>query len=350
MSEPAPYFPPLLSFEELQSLAPQIPQPVALTGATGFVGGHLLQALLAAGVRLRLLLRQPGKLPGQLRQKVEVVEGDLASGEALAQLVQGCGTLLHVAGLVRAGAAQDFFTTNALGTQRLVEQASLHGQPRLVYVSSLAAAGPSREVAGKAPEDPPEPISAYGRSKLAGEEAVKKYQGPWVILRPPAIYGPCDRDVFVFFKLASKGWVPYPAGERYLTVAFVGDVVQACLHAAALGLSQKVLHLGEPQPYAMRQLLQTLVEAGGLRARLCPLPGWVFRAAGRLGDALHSLGFRQMAMTSDKARELLACHWTAQTQTSLQALGLPPPLPFAQGAKLTWDWYRQAGWLPHARM
>ncbi len=335
---------------ELAPAIAQLPQPMALTGGTGFVGSHLLDVLVEAGARVRVLVRDPSKLNPRLRDRVHVVFGDLDSAQALAKLVRGCGVVLHLAGVVRAGQERLFFTANAEGTRRLVEAAEEEGRPRVVYVSSLAAAGPAARPEGKRPEEPAQPISAYGRSKLAGEQAVRGYEGQWLILRPPAIYGPRDRDVFTFFRLAGAGWLPYPAGERWLSVAFVGDVVRAVVHAAASPLAGQVLHLGEARPYALAELLRLLGEAGGVRARLVPLPAAVFRLAGWLGDLFHLLGMKNVAMTSDKARELLARHWVAETQSSLGPLGLPEPVPFVQGARLTWAWYRQAGWLPRGSM
>lgn len=352
MSEsPAPSLVPPLSSQDLATLCAQIPQPVGVTGATGFVGSHLLEALVAGGACLRLLVRDPKKLPPLQTSKVEVVVGDLQDEASLHRFVAGLGTVLHLAGLVRARRAAQFFAANAAGTAKLVAFAQKAApKPRFVYVSSLAAAGPSPSPEGRVPEDPPSPISAYGRSKLAGERAVASYAGSWVILRPPAIYGPRDRDVLQFFKMASQGWLFYPRGERHVTVAFVGDVVLAVLRAAAGEFSARIFHLGEPRPYPMGTLLQTLAAAGHLRARVVALPGVFFRVAGFVGDGLHLLGFHDVPMTSDKARELLARHWAAQTGPSLAALGLPEPMSFRQGAELTWAWYRSQGWLPHVKI
>lgn len=345
-----PLVPPL-DGQDLAALVAGIPQPIALTGATGFVGSHLLEALLAGGARVRVLVRDPGKLSEPARLRVEAVVGHLNEPAALQQLVRGVGTVLHLAGLVRAGRQERFFSANAEGTARLVAAATEAGcHARFLYVSSLAAAGPSPSPAGRAPEEPPAPVSAYGRSKLEGERAVSRYGGSWTILRPPAIYGPRDRDVFQFFQMASRGLLPHPCGERYVTVAFVGDVVLAVLRAAAGEHPGQVFHLGEPEPYALPELLQQLAAAGQVRARLLPIPPLVFRVAGVVGDLLQRLGFHQVAMTSDKARELLARHWTAQTRASLAVLGLPEPVPFAHGAELTWAWYRRQGWLPRAKI
>lgn len=345
-----PLVPPL-DRQDLAAVCGAVPQPIGLTGATGFVGSHLLEALLSGGAKVRVLVRDPGKLPEDARAQVETVVGDLSQPLALQRFVQGLGTVLHLAGLVRAPRRDWFFAANAVGTANVVAAAEAAGaEAKLVYVSSLAAAGPAPKPEGRAPDDPPSPISAYGRSKLEGEKAVSDYRGSWAILRPPAIYGPRDRDVFQFFHMASRGVLVCPAGERYVTVAFVGDVVLAVLRAATSSPSGRVFHLGEPTPYAMRELLRQLAEAGKVRAKLVLLPGAVFRLAGLFGDALQLLGLHQVAMTSDKARELLARHWTSQTRPSLAALGLPDPVPFAVGAELTWSWYRKRGWLPHAKI
>ncbi|MCS7182686.1 MAG: NAD-dependent epimerase/dehydratase family protein [Thermoanaerobaculum sp.] len=342
---------PPLQVDWVRERCARLLQPVALTGGTGFVGSHLLDALLAGGCSVRMLLRDRHQRGVYEARGVEVVVGDLSRPEALRALVRGAGTLMHLAGLVRASRREQFFAANARGTEQLVVAATEEGLAgRLVYVSSLAAAGPFPSPQGRAPEDPPAPISAYGSSKLQGERAVTSYAGPWVILRPPAIYGPRDQDVLQFFKMASKGVLVYPRGKRFLSVAFVGDVVAAIIQAAVAPHTNRIFHLGEPRPYPLEGLLRLLAEAGDLRVRMLALPAFVFRLAGLLGDGLHGLGFRRLPLTSDKVRELLAQHWVARTVESLAALGLPEPVSFADGARLTWAWYRRAGWLPHAKI
>ncbi len=337
---------PEIAADELLDLCRDFAVPVALTGATGFVGSHVLAALRAAGVPRRLLVRGSGRWTGGPPVGEEVIEGSLEDGAALQRLVRGAGTVVHVAGLVRAARAADFHRANAVGTARLLEaMAKTAPGARLIYVSSLAAAGPSAAIDGRTPDDPPTPVSAYGRSKLRGEEYVRDWSGPWVILRPPAIYGPRDRDVLQFFRLAARGVVPLPAGERWVTVAHVADVVRAILAARCQG-TNRVLHLGEPSPRRLDQLMAILAGAGGLkRPRMPAVPGLVLRAAGLAGDALQRLGVRTVAMTSDKACELLARHWTAVTAPSLKELRLPGYVPLEDGARATWVWYRQHGWV-----
>jgi nucleoside-diphosphate-sugar epimerase len=340
-----------ITAEELGNLTVGLRGPVAVTGATGFVGSHFAETLVRGGIRPRLLVRDPRRVVGELTGFVDLVAGSLEDDDALGALVSGCGTLFHLAGVVRAGSAAEFDRGNRLGTERLVA-ALRRAAPaaRLVHVSSLAAAGPSAEPAGKAPDEPAAPVSAYGRSKLGAETAARA-ASEWVIVRPPAIYGPRDTDVLQFFRLAARGLVPLPAGERWVTTAFVSDVVRALLAAGSGDVpGGRVLHVGDPRPMTMRSLIAGLAAAGGVSARVIAVPAVLLRGAGRIGDLLQRLGARRVALTSDKAGELLARHWTARTEGSLRRLGVAGSVPFAQGATATWAWYREHGWLPRAKM
>ncbi len=324
-----------------------VARPVAVTGGTGFVGSHLVETLLAAGIRPRVLVRNPASPRWIAGLDVEWVAGSLEDVDALRRLVADAGTVIHLAGVLRAGSAGEFDRGNRLGTANLV-RAVREAAPaaRLVYVSSLAAAGPSAEIEGIGPEAEPRPVSAYGRSKLAAEEEVRAFEGSWVVLRPPAIYGPRDVDVFQFFRLAARGVVPIPAGERWVSVAHVADVVSAVLAAASgAGGRGRIYHLGEPEPYRLRALVRLLADAGGVRAAIVPVPAAVLAGAGLAGSLLHGLGFHDVAMTRDKARELTARHWTARTRDSLEALDIRGWIAFPEGAAATWAWYRDKGWL-----
>lgn len=340
-----------LTDAELLGWCREIPRPVALTGSTGFVGSHVVTALVAGGLRPVVLVRDRRRLVREVADKVDVVVGELGDRQALRALVERAGTVLHLAGVVRAGNAGAFDAGNRQGTANVVEACGeVAPAVRLVYVSSLAAAGPSPDPGGRGPEDPPDPVSAYGRSKLAGEHAVRSFHGPWTILRPPAIYGPRDVDVLQFFRLAARGLVPLPGGERWVTMAYVTDVVRAVLAAGCGKADGGVVHVGEPVPYTMDRLIELLAEAGGVRARAVHVPPVVVRCLGGVGSGLQRLGWRSVAMTADKAAELLARHWTARTGDSLRRLGLDGYVPFSVGAAASWAWYRERGILPRGKI
>jgi nucleoside-diphosphate-sugar epimerase len=325
-----------------------IPQPIALTGGTGFVGSHLVDTLCAAGIRPRVLVRDPGNPRWIAGAEVEWIAGDLEDRAALDRLVGGAGTVIHLAGVVRAGRPVEFDRGNRVGTSNLVAAVARRApEARVVHVSSLAAAGPSADPRGRRPDDPAAPVSSYGRSKLAAEEAVAELgnERRWCVLRPPAIYGPRDTDVLEFFKMAARGVAAVPAGERWITVAYVADVVRALVAAAADATFGATFHLGEPEPRTLVDLLETLAAAGGCSVRVVSVPATVVALAGGAGSALQRLGFRRVALTRDKARELVARHWTADTTGSLEALGVNDVTPFDDGAAATWRWYRARGWV-----
>jgi dihydroflavonol-4-reductase len=343
--------PTTIAAEELAPWCSRIPVPLAVTGATGFVGSHLLEALLDGGVRPRLLVRDPSRLPARAWTQAEVVRGSLDDRDSLGALVAGCGAVVHVAGLVRGARAAEFDRANRVGTENLVGALRERAPAaRLVHLSSLAAAGPSADPMGRRPDDPPRPVSIYGRSKLAGEVAVQGHGGSWVILRPPAVYGPRDTDILQFFRLAARGVVLIPAGKRFLTVAFVADVVRAVLAALAGAGDRQALHLGEPVPRTLRTMVGVLAKTGGVTARCVPVPPVVARVTGLVGSLLQSFGMRRVAITTDKAREMVARHWSAHTEESLAALGMGGFVPFESGAAATWGWYRDQGWVPRAKI
>lgn len=339
---------PLVSPQAAQRWLGAIDGPVAITGGTGFVGSHLVETLCQAGVRPRVLLRDPGASRWIGGLPVEPVAGSLDDVEALERLLGGARVVFHLAGVVRAGRAADFDRANRQGTVNLL-RSMVRSAPdaRLVHVSSQAALGPSADSGGLPPEAEPCPISAYGRSKLAAEVAVRDLPGScWrVIVRPPAIYGPRDTDVLEIFRMAARGLVAVPSGERWVTVAFVADVVRSLLAAAARGRSGGIYHVGEPEPRPLRSMVLELAQAGGLAPRVVGVPGVVVEALGLVGSLVQVAGWSRMPLTRDKARELIARHWSLETRSSLEALELEHATALQEGAIETWKWYRTEGWL-----
>jgi nucleoside-diphosphate-sugar epimerase len=344
MTPTDPLVPPMDAARWLDAL----PRPVALTGGTGFVGSHLVETLAAAGLEPRVLVRTPESPRWIAGAKMRVVPGALDDVGALETLVEGAGTVVHLAGVVRAGRTVDFDRANRGGTERLVAAVAARApSARLVYVSSLAAVGPAATPAGIGPEAEPRPLSAYGRSKLAAEQSVASSVGLrwWTIVRPSAVYGPRDTDVLAFFRMAAAGVAAVPAGERWVTVVHVADVVRGILAAAAAGEHGSTYHLGEPRPYEIGDLVRRLAASGGVEVRVMRVPGAVLTFAGVGGSLLHRLGLTGIPMTRDKARELVARHWCSRTAESLEALGVGDGLTFEDGARATWAWYRETGWL-----
>jgi nucleoside-diphosphate-sugar epimerase len=324
-----------------------LPQPVAVTGGTGFVGSHLVDTLVAAGLAPRVLVRAPESPRWIADRPVDWVAGSLEDSAALETLVAGAATVFHSAGVVMADTADEFDRGNRDGTRRLVEAVRTRSpKARLIHVSSLAAVGPAADAAGVGPDATPSPVSNYGRSKLEAEYAVSTAGEDlwWVIVRPPAIYGPRDTDMFELFRMAGKGVALVPWGERWISVAHVADVVR-CLLASACGEAHRVYHLGNPTPSRLDRLFHTLASAGGGRVRVVPVPPISVNILAGLAQPLRRLGVISSALTRDKAREARERFWTSRTRDSLDVLGVGEQLPLSDGARSTWAWYREQGWL-----
>ena len=324
-----------------------LPKPVAVTGGTGFVGSHLVDTLCAAGIAPRVLVRDSGSPRWIADRPVKWVPGSLEDSDALETLVAGAGTVFHSAGVVTADTAADFDRGNRNGTARLLDAVRAAAPAaRFVHVSSLAAVGPAQDPSGVGPESDPSPVSDYGRSKWAGELVVEASAGDswWVIVRPPAIYGPRDTDMFELFKMANRGLAVIPAGDRWLTVAHVSDVVRSLLAAACAG-PRRVYHVGDPSPCRLDQLFRQLAKSGGVRVRILRVPPVTVSLMAAAAVPMRRLGLVRTALTRDKAREARERYWTSRTEDSLEALAVGNQLPLDAGAGDTWAWYRENGWL-----
>lgn len=321
-----------------------------VTGATGFIGSHLVEALLAKGWEVRALARATSDRRWLQGRSVVWVEGDLGDGSGLAEAVRGVDLAVHAAGLTKARSGREYFAVNARGTERLV-RACLEASPRprrLLYVSSLAAVGPSDGAGPVAEEDPPRPLTAYGESKLQGEAAALQAAGPLevVIVRPPAIYGPRDRDILQFFRWASRGIVPLVgAPNRRLAICHVDDLVRALVLAADRPAGGgRVYHVaGEADP-TWAEIGRAVARAVGGRARLVRVPVALFWVLAAASEAASALRGRAALLTRDKVRAALAT-WTVDSSRAKRELGYAPAVPLAEGMRTTAAWYRKEGWL-----
>lgn len=302
---------------------------LAITGGTGFVGGHTLAAAAARGHSVRALSRRP-----QAQQAgVEWVAGTLDDGAALEQLVMGADAVIHIAGLTNARTAAEFHAANVQGTAHVL--AARAGLP-LVHVSSLSAREPA--------------LSVYGASKLAGEQLAAQAGGRVAIVRPPGVYGPGDSEMLMLFKAVQAGLVPLPAGARASVIH--GADLGAALVALAEDLAGSATSSGGCYEiddghggYAQTEIVAAMAAALGQRARVLPLPGVLLGLGAAIDTGLTKLSGRLPKLSFDRARYLAHPDWTADS-AALLALGLwQPHIGLGNGMAATAAWYRQQGLL-----
>ncbi|UCG87221.1 MAG: NAD(P)-dependent oxidoreductase [Gemmatimonadota bacterium] len=328
---------------------------VFVTGGTGFVGSHLVAALLERGDEVVCLVRNPAKLNQRFRDsEPQSVAGDLDDDAALRAGCTGVDVVFHSAGVTAAHTRAEFFAVNADGTRRVAEAAAeaAPNLTRFVYVSSQAAGGPSRCGTLKTETDEADPISDYGASKLAGESVVRKSGLPWTVIRPPGVYGPFDSGFLTVFRLARFGIVPVIGdGKQELSLVFVSDLVHALLQATLPATASRTYFACNREVTTAsgfaRAVHRAVQRSLGTTRKLIvlPLPGWVTRATLRLtGTSARLLG-RTTLLSTDKAKELLAEAWTCDPTALERDTGWSATVDLEDGLRQTADWYRENGWL-----
>ncbi len=321
-----------------------------LTGGTGFVGGHVARALVSHGWKVRLLVRAPARAAGGLLENlsVETVAGDLSEGGIPDSAFAGVDAILHIAGLTKARTLEDYREVNVRGTERLVAAAARAVPDALfLIVSSLAAAGPAAGGRPVSDADPARPISWYGISKREGEQAVaQRWKGPWIAVRPGVIYGPGDRGLFEYFRMAARGWVPVPVREARVQVLGIDQVSLALARAASRrDLGGATRFLSDPDPVRLEDLAGLIARLPRRPARLIGIPNSAVRILGLFETAVEKVSGRSRPFNADKAREILGGDWLCDSSPLRRELDLPPPVPLEQGLRATWDWYLGSGWL-----
>ena len=322
-----------------------------VTGAAGFIGSHLIQALLARGDSVIGVER-----PGASRRWLEGLplayhEIGLEDTPALASLLDGSDVVYHLAGLTEARRSQDFYAVNTKGTAQVLRAAALFNgrAPRVVLASSIAALGPCRDGDCLNPDTVPFPISHYGHSKLLAEAMVHAYgdRVPGVILRFPSVYGPRERGILKLFKLVRHGLaLTIGHWDRELSLIYVEDAVQAFIAAGtapcAAGRCYCVAH---PDAVSWRRFAHVVGDAVGRRPRLVSLPVAVAQAVAVAAEIVAKVRGVAAILNRERVREMTQERWVCDPTRAIQELAFRPAFDVARGVGKTAAWYREQRWL-----
>jgi nucleoside-diphosphate-sugar epimerase len=299
---------------------------LAVTGGTGFVGGHLIDAALAAGHEIKALTRREQ----HDRDGVDWVLGDLSSRDALEWLVDDADAVIHVAGTITAPNAPAFDKGNVAGTLAMLAAATAGGVRRFVHVSSLAAREPK--------------LSLYGASKARGEELVHSSGLDWAIVRPPAVYGPGDKETLELFRMAKLGLMLMPPRGR-VSVIHAADLAHLLIALAGTDAPGNILieaDDGKPGGWSHREFARALAGAVGTKAAVISSPGILLRLAARVDQLVRG---EKAKLTTDRAAYFSHRNWVVEPKRAPPPELWRPEIETMQGLTDTAAWYREQGWL-----
>lgn len=320
---------------------------VLITGASGFLGGALLQRLLGAGHRVRGLVR--GTTPPASPGPVEWVKGDVTERDSLDAALSGVDVVFHLAGIRRAPVRSTFFQVNAEGTRNVCDAAWRSGVRRLVVAGSLAAVGPSRPDRPHVESDPFAPEEWYGESKAEAERIAFQPRGQMevTVVRPPRVLGPGDRENLVFFKLLRRGIrLVVAGGPRLLSVVDVDDVVDFFLLVAERPEAPgEAFFCPGPGTTTLEDIQEVGARVLGLHPRTLRLSPGVLRALAGAADVVSRATGRHLPLNRKFARQLLAPAWTCSGEKAATRLGWRPRVGVEESIARSATWYQAEGWL-----
>jgi len=320
-----------------------------ITGATGFIGSHLAEKLLKKGFQVTCLTRNassPGWLEGL---DIKLVQGDCTDKDSLYNCVNGHDYIFHLSGLIKTSSKNDFYTVNTKGARNIINVIAEKNPDikRLVYLSSLSAFGPKVNDIIPSEGQKPHPVSDYGNSKLDAEHAILGYSDriPISILRPSAVYGPRDREVFTLFKLIKRGLLPH-WGSGHTSLVYIDDLIEAIILAVeknnAIG---ETYFISDGEIYSNEMITDEI--ASVLRSRPFKIkvsPG-VLQTIGFFSERISKIIGKSTIINRDKIKELMFADWVCDITKAKNNLCFKPRVGIKEGIKWTADWYKIHKWL-----
>lgn len=322
-----------------------------VTGANGFVGSHLVDLLLDKGHKVKCIVRNSSNLRWLKGKDAEIFDCGLFDKGKLADVLKDADYLFHIAGVVKSKKDEGYIKGNVETTKNLLEVIEENQIPikRVVVLSSQTAGGPSLNGKHITEADTPKPITRYGRSKLAQEEMAKSFMDriPISIVRPPAIYGERDTEVYLVFKTYYKGLMSLIGfNDKRLSILHVHDVVNgAYLASQAEKAAGEVYYVGSEKYYSWLEVADAIKKATGKKAVVLRLPHFLVYTVAVFAQFFSIFSSKAATFNIEKARDFVQQYWTCDISKAKNDLGYKQEVSLEEGIKRTIDWYKAEKWL-----
>ena len=324
---------------------------VVVTGSTGFIGSHLIDYLVGYGCTIHALVRKTSDqrwLNKSDQVKIHVV--DLEQSSSISCL-EKADYLFHCAGLTKAKTRDDYFCGNVYSCEVLYERCVVIGSnlKAIVHLSSLAAAGPSTHGEAVQEKNPCKPVTYYGESKLAGEKIALKYASslPIVIIRPPVVYGPREKNFFVYLKALSQGWnIKIGTTRRELSLVYIADVVRAMVQAVVFyPQKEKIYYVTDGEHYLWSDISNSAIKILNVRAKKLVIPEVLLPLFSYFFEALAWFGSKPPLFDRQRMIDICQTSWIASPKEFFESHMFKPQYDLAKGLQETIDWGKKNNWL-----
>jgi nucleoside-diphosphate-sugar epimerase len=323
-----------------------------VTGANGFVGSHLVEALLRQGHHVRCLVRTTSNLKWLSGMKIELFYGSLDDNASLRAAAKDADYIYHLAGAVKAADPADFYSYNTDGALN-VAHAALEASPslkRFLFSSSQAAAGPTLDLDNPVCEHHEcRPLTDYGKSKLLAEQRLMELSGklPLTIIRPSSVYGPRDTEVFMYFQWIDRGLALLPGFRtRYAHLIYIADLVKGMVQAAEAEKSiGRIYFLAGDRAYSWQEISTAIAQGLGKHPLRLHLPLFLAHFSGVLAEAGAYIAKNPSTFDRQKVREMSQLFWTVSTAAAQRDFGFRSEYDLTRGIAETVKWYKESHWL-----
>jgi len=322
-----------------------------VTGATGFIGSHLVDYLVGHGCIVHALVRETSDRRWLNKSnKVKVHTVDLLQSSPI-NFLQEADYLFHCAGLTKAKTRDDYFSGNVHSCEILYERCVAIGAnlKTIIHLSSLAAAGPSVQGEPSEEKDTSKPVTYYGESKLAGEKIALKYASllPIVIIRPPVVYGPREENFFVYLKTLSRGWnIKIGTTRRELSLVYVTDIVRAMVRAAVCyPKNEKIYYVTDGEHHIWNDISGSAMKILNVRAKTLFIPEVLLRFLSSISEVLAWFGPKPALFDRQRVIDICQTSWIASPKSFFESHKFQPKYNLVKGLKETIDWGKKNNWL-----